>query len=103
MKLPTALATCVVFSCSTSAYAHAVKFDKCVRTLCTSTNQMDCWVKMGSPVCDQKQMSCTDLPDHAGAKILGKSKTRWHVKTKFGEGWVSTSAMMIDSIKCNTD
>jgi hypothetical protein len=80
--------------------AHAGRaFDACVRKLCVSTGQMDCWVKSGSEICTDDG-ACHDLPDHAGARILDKSANSWNVETQYGSGWVANRSMMVDSSFC---
>ena len=83
-----------------AAPAHASKaFDACVRKLCVSADQMNCWVKAGSELCDD-QGSCQDLQDHTGARVLTKAKRQWKVETQYGTGWVSERYMMVDSSFC---
>lgn len=77
----------------------AEPWDAAVRRLCSSLSQEDCWIKSGAAVCDRDQLSCRNLPDHASAIVLGKSGTRWHVRTADGEGWVNERWMMLDGSK----
>lgn len=74
-------------------------FDACVRQLCVSTDQMNCWVKAGSELCADSG-DCQELPDHAGALVLSKAKHKWKVETQYGTGWVSDRTMMVDSSFC---
>lgn len=74
-------------------------FDSCVEQLCTSTDQMDCWVKAGSELCNDG-VGCSDVPDHAGALIIDKMDGQWFVQTQYGKGWVENRSMMIDSSMC---
>ena len=90
------IAACLL---STPAVAHSETWDQSIKRLCTSTKQDDCWVKAGAALCDKDQISCTDLPDHAPAKVLRKAGKRWLVETPFGKGWVSGRMMMIDGSK----
>lgn len=93
----------IVVALTTSATAASPKseFDNCVRKLCTSTSQGDCWVKAGAAMCDRDQVQCRDLPDNAPAKILSRSGERWQVQTGYGKGYVSGRMMMADGSKCS--
>ncbi len=82
-----------------SARADAA-FDRCVRKLCVSTSQPNCWIKAGAAMCDREQIVCKELPDHAPAKVVTKVGSRWEVITKFGRGWVSDRMTMVDGGKC---
>jgi hypothetical protein len=77
--------------------AFAQDWDQTIRRLCTSTTQQGCWVKAGAALCDEDQMRCEKLPDHAPARVIKKVGKRWHVQTAFGTGWVSDRMMMTDS------
>lgn len=96
--LVTAIAMATIFGGASGAYADKA-FDACVRKLCISSNQMNCWVKAGSELCGDDG-SCQDLPDHAGARVITKSKKKWKVETQYGTGWVSDRYMMVDSSFC---
>jgi hypothetical protein len=75
-------------------------FDACIKKLCVSTSQMNCWVKAGAALCDRDQTQCKDIPDHAGAVVIRKVQRRWEVVTVYGRGWVSDRMMMISGDKC---
>jgi len=74
-------------------------FDACVEQLCVSPDQMNCWVKAGAELCADDG-SCSDLEDHAGARILDKTGKKWKVETQYGTGWVNNRYMMVDSSFC---
>jgi hypothetical protein len=71
-------------------------WQKDTRRLCVSTKQQACWVKAGAALCDKDQMQCDNLPDHALARIIGHSGSRWHVQTAYGTGWVSERMIMMN-------
>ena len=75
-------------------------FDACVRKLCVSTTQPDCWIKAGAELCSKKQSGCKELEDHTAAKIESKSGKWWQVQTAHGNGWVNERFMMIDGGMC---
>lgn len=75
-------------------------FDSCIRKLCTSIRQGDCWVKGGAAICDEDQLQCAQLPDNAPATVIEKKGKRWFVLTEFAQGWVSDRAMMINGGAC---
>lgn len=77
-----------------------VSYDACVRKLCVSTRQADCWIKAGAAICDRDQTQCRDVSDHTSAIVIRKSHGRWEVKTDFGQGWVSERMMMVSGEKC---
>lgn len=74
-------------------------FDDCVRQLCVSTGQMNCWVKAGAELCNDG-VGCSDVPDHAGARIIDRMEGQWFLQTHFGEGWVEDRYMMVDGSMC---
>lgn len=83
------------------APTHAdAKFDACVRKLCISTKQNDCWIKAAAAMCDRDQIQCTDLPNHAPAKVIRKVGNRWEVQTSYGKGWVSDRMTMVAGDRC---
>lgn len=92
------LAIAITFAPETASADKA--FDDCIRKLCTSTVQSDCWVKGGSAICDEDQLQCAKLPDHAPATVVEKKGKRWLVLTSFAQGWVSDRAMMINGGAC---
>ena len=75
-------------------------FDACIRKLCRSTDQMDCWVKAGAAMCDKDQISCKNVPDHTGARVVNKRAARWQIETKYGKGWISDRMIMVNGGKC---
>jgi hypothetical protein len=77
-------------------------FDRCIRQLCTSVQQSNCWVKAGAAICDKDQISCGKIPDHAPATVIEKQERRWLVLTQFGQGWVSDRMMMLNGAACKT-
>src|SRR5438128_2703950 len=74
-------------------------FDACVQKLCVSTDQMNCWVKAGAELCNDG-VGCSDIPDHAGARIIDRMEGQWFLQTQYGEGWVEDRYMMVDSGMC---
>lgn len=95
------LTTAVLFACClTAAPAQAVVSDLCVKKLCTSLNQDDCWIKAGAAMCDHDQTQCHELPDHAPAIFERQEDRRVYVQTVYGTGWVSDLMLMISSDKC---
>lgn len=95
------IATIALAALTAAGPASADKsFDDCIRKLCTSIVQNDCWVKGGSAICDEDQLQCKQLPDHAPATVIEKKGGRWFVLTGFAQGWVSDRAMMINGGAC---
>lgn len=93
------LAALVLLGAASASQARTETWDQSVQRLCTSTKQDDCWVKAGSAICDKDQLICSNLPDHASAKVIRKAGKRWLVETPYGKGWVNERMMMIDSSK----
>lgn len=101
MRLNLMMVSVVAFIALSPAAAVAdEKFDDCIRKLCTSIIQDDCWVKGGSAICGEDQLQCAKIPDHAPATVIEKKAGRWLVLTAFAQGWVSDRAMMIDGSAC---
>lgn len=73
--------------------------DNCVQQLCVSTGQMNCWVKAGAELCNDG-VGCSDVPDHAGARVIDRMDGQWFLQTQYGEGWVEDRYMIIDSSLC---
>ena len=81
--------------------AHADgEFDACVRKLCVNTEQGDCWIKAGAQLCNKSGSSCSELEDHAPAKVLSKKAKRWEMEIKSGTIWVNERWMMVSGDKC---
>lgn len=91
-------AAALMVTANEPAFANGA-FDKCVKKLCVSTRQMDCWVKAGAELC-MDDGTCIDLPDHAGARALKRLKRKWRVETQYGTGVVREGFMMIDGTLC---
>ncbi len=83
----------------TAGMANA-SFDACVKKLCVSDTQPDCWIKAGAELCNKKQSGCKELEDHTAAKVESKSGKWWQVQTAKGNGWVNERFMMIDGGMC---
>lgn len=84
-----------------SAVARAdSEFDACVRKLCVSTEQGDCWIKAGAELCNKAGTSCSELEDHAGAKVISKKGKRWQMEIKSGTVWVNERWMMVSGDQC---
>lgn len=80
---------------------HAETWDHCVRRLCTSTHQQNCWLKAGTAMCDKDQMECKELPGMGNPfRVIRKESNRWLVQTRHGKGWVSERMVMLDD--CET-
>jgi hypothetical protein len=82
-----------------SAYATPA-FDACVKRLCTSTNQTNCWIKAGTPLCSRDQTQCQTLSDQTPAAVKRKVGRRYEVRTGYGNGWVSDRMIMVDGGQC---
>ena len=83
----------------TAGMANA-SFDACVKKLCISTTQPDCWIKSGAQLCDKKQSSCKEIENSPAVKVEAKSGKWWQVQTAQGNGWVNERFMMIDGSLC---
>lgn len=92
-------AALLFFALAVPAFADQA-FDDCVRRLCTSIVQKNCWVKGGAAICDEDQLQCISVPDHAPATVIQKKGGRWQVLTRYAQGWVSERAMMVDGGEC---
>jgi hypothetical protein len=101
MRRPFILALAIGTAALGAMPASAMTWDGCIKKLCKSTSQNDCWVKAWAALCDRDQTSCRDLPDHAPAKVIKRVGHRWQVQTSYGNGWVSDRMMMVDGSKCN--
>ena len=93
------IAVAAILGCGAGPSLADDAFDDCVVKLCTSTDQMNCWVKAGGELCDDSG-TCSDVPDHAGALALERGRGQWKVQTQYGTGWVSDQKMMVDSSFC---
>lgn len=74
-------------------------WDDCIRKLCVSTSQGDCWVKAGSEICSDDG-HCAELSEHSPSIVGELRGQKWHVHTETADGWVSARMMMIDSSSC---
>lgn len=79
---------------------RAKDWNDCIRKLCISTTQGDCWIKAGTDVCADDG-SCTPLPDHTPAIIDDQKGETFHVSTEVAEGWVSARMMMLHGPSCS--
>lgn len=76
-------------------------FDQCVRQLCTSITQKNCWIKAGAAICDKDRTSCITVAGMTPATVVGREEGRWQVLTGAAQGWVSDHKMMINSAACS--
>lgn len=79
---------------------QAKDWDECIRKLCVSMTQGDCWIKAGADLCAYDG-SCTPLPDHTPAITREKRGRLFRVSTTLGNGWVDGSMMMIHGTSCS--
>ena len=75
-------------------------FDACVRKLCVSAEQGDCWIKAGADLCKKPGKQCTELEDHTGAKVIRKTGKFWEMETGKGTGFVNERWMMVSGDLC---
>lgn len=100
MPLKTGVVAAALVLASASLSRADEAFDSCVRQLCTSLSQQDCFIKGGAAVCDEDQIYCEELPDMVPAIAVKKVGRRWLVQTVYGEGWVSDRMTMVNSGMC---
>ena len=93
------LAAIALLAAGQPVHADA-EFDACVRKLCVNTEQGDCWIKAGAELCNKSGSSCSELEDHAPAKVLSKKAKRWEMEIKSGRIWVNERWMMVSGDKC---
>jgi hypothetical protein len=99
IRIITAIAVAVATAGAVRPALADRAFDDCVQQLCVSTGQMNCWVKAGAELCNDG-VGCSDVPDHAGARIIDRMEGQWFLETQYGQGWVEDRYMMVDSSLC---
>lgn len=99
LSVCTALVLAVLSSGMDGAYADQA-FDACVRKLCTNTEQGNCWIKAGADLCKKPGKQCSEVEDHAGAKVINKVGKWWHMETGKGAGFVNERFMMVSGDQC---
>ena len=88
------------FASLTSTATASEEFDACVRKLCVSTNQGDCWIKAGADLCKKPGKQCSELEDHTGAKVIRKTGKFWEMETGKGTGFINERFMMVSGDLC---
>lgn len=84
----------------TSPAAALADENACLKKLCSSILQSDCWLSATAPMCDAKNDLCLSIPDAANVQLFRKVGTRWYAHTQYGTGWVTDKYLMTHGKRC---